>query len=77
MVLSESTDENGEVVLTRLDENIKDHNGNRSRCYFLSVSVGTTPFDPKHPISTDELLSKADASMYARKKGKFSKETMG
>ena len=77
MVLSESTDENGEVVLTRLDETIKDHNANRSRCYPLSISVGTTPFDPKHPISIDELLSKADASMYARKKGKFSKETMG
>jgi len=70
VVLSESTDEKGEVVLTRLDENIKDHNANRSRCYPLSISVGTTWFDPNYPISVDELLSKADALMYAQKRKK-------
>jgi len=70
VVLSESTDEKGEVVLTRLDENIKDHNTNRSRCYPLSISVGTTRFDPNYPISVDELLSKADALMYAQKRKK-------
>jgi diguanylate cyclase (GGDEF)-like protein len=70
VVLSESMDENGETVLTRLYENIKDHNAKRSRRYTLSISVGTTQFDPKHPISIDELLSKADALMYAQKNKK-------
>jgi len=70
VVLSESTDENGEIVLTRLYENIKDHNAKRSRRYDLSISVGTTQFDPEDPISIDELLSKADALMYAQKRGK-------
>jgi two-component system, cell cycle response regulator len=70
VVLSESTDENGEILTTRLYENIKDHNAKGSRRYTLSVSVGTTQFDPNHPISIDELLSKADALMYAQKRQK-------
>ena len=75
VVLSEPTDENGEIVLTRLYENIKDHNAKRSRCYTLSISVGTTQFDPKYPISIDELLSKADALMYAQKRKRRKKES--
>jgi diguanylate cyclase (GGDEF)-like protein len=75
VVLSESTDENGETVLTRLYENIKDHNAERSRGYTLSISVGTTQFDPKYPISIDELLSNADALMYAQKRKKSKKQS--
>ena len=75
VVLSESTDENGEIVLTRLYENIKDHNAKRSRRYALSISVGTTQFDPKYPISIDELLSKADALMYAQKRKRRKQES--
>jgi len=74
VVLSESTDENGEIVLTRLYENIKDHNAKGSRCYTLSISVGTTQFDPNYPISIDELLSKADALMYVQKREKLKKQ---
>ena len=75
VVLSESTDENGEIVLTRLHENIKDYNAKRSRRYTLSISVGTTQFDPKYPVSIDELLSKADALMYAQKRKKRKQES--
>ena len=71
VVLSESADENGEIIVTRLYENIEDHNAKRSRRYPLSISVGTTQFDPKYPISIDELLSKADALMYAQKRRKW------
>jgi diguanylate cyclase (GGDEF)-like protein len=75
VVLSESTDENGEIVLTRLYENVKDHNAKTSRCYALSISVGATQFDPKYPISIDELLSKADALMYAQKRKRRKQES--
>jgi len=71
VVLSESADENGEIIVTRLYENIEDHNAKGSRRYPLSISVGTTQFDPKYPISIDELLSKADALMYAQKRRKW------
>ena len=76
VILSESMDENAEIVLNRLYENIKDHNAKDSRCYTLSISVGTTQFDPKHPISIDELLSKADALMYAQKRKKMKKHSV-
>jgi diguanylate cyclase (GGDEF)-like protein len=75
VVLSESTDENGETVLTRLYENIKDYNAKGERRYTLSISVGTTHFDPEHPVSIDELLSKADALMYAQKRKRNKQES--
>jgi diguanylate cyclase (GGDEF)-like protein len=70
VVLSEITDENGEILMSRLNENIKDYNAQGSRRYTLSISVGTTQLDPNYPIPIDELLSKADALMYTQKRGK-------
>jgi len=76
VVLFVSTDENHERLLTRLHENLKDYNDQRSRRYPLSVSVGTAQFDPEYPISIDELLSKADASMYAEKRKKRKRRSL-
>ncbi len=70
VVLSESTGSSSDILTTRLFENIGDHNARSSRPYKLSVSVGTAQFDPNAPISIDELLSKADASMYSSKRTK-------
>jgi diguanylate cyclase (GGDEF)-like protein len=68
VVLSESTDEKGKIVMTRLYENIRDYNAKVSQDYKLSISVGAAQFDPEYPIPIDELLSKADALMYAQKR---------
>ncbi len=76
VVLSESTDEGGEILITRLYEKIEDHNAKGSQRYTLSVSVGATQFDPNHPVSIDELLSKADALMYAQKRKKSKKQSL-
>jgi two-component system cell cycle response regulator len=70
VVLLESTDENSETLLTRLHENVKDYNVNRSQ-HTLSISLGTAQFDPEYPISIDELLYKADALMYTQKRRKW------
>jgi len=75
VVLSESTDEQGEIVMTRLHENIRDYNAKVSKDYKLSISVGAAPFDPNCPISIDELLSKADALMYAQKRKRRKQES--
>jgi len=40
VVLSESADENGEILMTRLVENIRDYNAKGSQDYVLSISVG-------------------------------------
>jgi diguanylate cyclase (GGDEF)-like protein len=77
VVLLESTDENDEMLITRLDESIRDYNVKVSRDYKLSISVGTAQFDPEYPISIDELLSKADALMYAQKRGKKGNKNLG
>ena len=69
VVLLESTDENSEALITRLHENVKDYNAQRSQRK-LSISLGTAQFDPEYPIPIDELLSKADALMYAQKREK-------
>jgi diguanylate cyclase (GGDEF)-like protein len=70
VVLLESTVDNDEVLMTRLSENIKDYHPKGPQCYNLSISVGAAQFDPENPISIDELLSRADALMYAQKRKK-------
>jgi diguanylate cyclase (GGDEF)-like protein len=77
VVLSEITDENGEILMTRLNENIKDYNDQGSRRHNLSISVGTTQFDPDYPIPINELLAKADALMYAQKRKRREKQRKG
>src|SRR4030042_1531221 len=74
VVLSESTDEKGEIVMTRLYESIRDYNAKGPRRYQLSISVGAAQFDPENPILIDELLSKADYSMYAQKRKRRKKD---
>jgi diguanylate cyclase (GGDEF)-like protein len=74
-VLAESTDEHGEIIIDRLYENLKGYNAKESRRYTLSISVGTAHFDPEYPISIDELLSKADALMYAQKRKRLEKHS--
>ncbi len=70
VVLVESPDEHSEIPLTRLYENLKEYNAKGFQQYTVSISVGTVRFDPEHPISIHELLSKADGLMYAQKRKK-------
>jgi diguanylate cyclase (GGDEF)-like protein len=74
VVLLESTVENDGILITRLYENIKDYNAKGPRRYQLSISVGAAQFDPGSPILIDDLLSKADASMYAQKRKRAKKQ---
>ena len=75
VVLLECTDDNGGILITRLYENIGVYNAKVSQEYKLSVSVGAAQFDPEYPTSIDELLSKADALMYAQKRERKEKES--
>jgi two-component system, cell cycle response regulator len=68
VVLFESPDKDKEILITRLYENIKEYNATGSHRYGLSISLGTAQFDPEYPVSINELLSKADALMYAQKR---------
>ena len=63
----EASCENREVILSRLEKNLKGSNADESR-YELSISVGVSRFDPKHPVSLGKLIATADEAMYEDKK---------
>ena len=52
----------------RLQAAIDHSNAQRQRGYRLSVSVGTAVFDPGNPCSMEDLIERADRSMYEQKK---------
>lgn len=59
--------DNINVITTRLQRNIDTQNGKVNRNYKLSLSVGVAFYDPEHPETIDELLTRADALMYEMK----------
>jgi two-component system cell cycle response regulator len=65
----EASCENREVILHRLEKNLKGSNADESR-YQLSLSVGMARFDPKRPISLGKLIANADEAMYEEKKNR-------
>lgn len=68
MALEANCEDRG-VILQRLEKNLKTSNTSESR-YPLSLSVGMSRFDPKHPVSLGKLISAADEAMYEEKKNR-------
>jgi len=66
----ESHKGSGEILAARLQERLRTHNTQRNRRYKLSISVGLDYYDPTCPRSIDELLDRADRSMYEQKQQK-------
>jgi diguanylate cyclase (GGDEF)-like protein/PAS domain S-box-containing protein len=62
--------DNLEVITSRLQKNIDIQNETIDRTYKLSLSVGIAYYDPKNPLTIDELLTLADAGMYEQKRNK-------
>jgi diguanylate cyclase (GGDEF)-like protein/PAS domain S-box-containing protein len=70
-VLSEDiADMNPEDFSERLQRNIDSHNAKKIRPYTMSISWGTVVYNPRHPVSLDNLMSAADERMYAHKNSK-------
>jgi diguanylate cyclase (GGDEF)-like protein len=63
----EASGENREVILRRLQKSLKECNADETR-YELSLSIGASRFDPKHPVSLGKLIANADEAMYVEKK---------
>jgi diguanylate cyclase (GGDEF)-like protein len=63
----ETSSQNEDVILRRLEKNLKASNAGESR-YELSLSIGAARFDPRNPVSLGELLTQADQSMYRQKR---------
>ncbi|MFQ6079729.1 MAG: diguanylate cyclase, partial [Thermodesulfobacteriota bacterium] len=64
----ESRKESAEILMSRLQEKLDAYNPKGKRCHKLSLSVGIAHYDPKCPCSIDELLERADRSMYEQKR---------
>jgi diguanylate cyclase (GGDEF)-like protein len=58
------------IVINRFQNALDIYNAQSNRGYRLSLSVGTAFYDPEHPCTIEELLAKADKSMYEGKKSK-------
>ena len=64
--------DNVDNVIARLQRNIDLNNDGKDLKYKLSMSVGVAYYDPEAPFSIDELLARADRSMYENKRKKKS-----
>jgi two-component system cell cycle response regulator len=64
----ETTEESLEIVVNRLQRAVETDNARSKREYRLSISTGAAYFDPRSPITIDELLSQADKSMFKQKR---------
>jgi two-component system cell cycle response regulator len=63
-----TADDDVERTVARFQENLATGNTPRTGKGMLSLSVGLAYYDPADPCSVDELLVRADRSMYERKK---------
>ena len=57
-----------EVLRHRLQEELDTHNAKGQQPFKLSISVGAAHYDPERPCSIEELLHRADTSMYEQKR---------
>ena len=69
-----TTEEYVSTTITRLNKAIEVHNFNEKRSYELSISIGIAFYNPEEPCTIEELLVKADKSMYDHKKQKKQKQ---
>jgi diguanylate cyclase (GGDEF)-like protein/PAS domain S-box-containing protein len=55
------------LILSRLQKNIDEYNKDKNGSLKLSMSFGTSFYDPENPVSINALLSTADDEMYKNK----------
>ncbi len=63
----EAEEGNPDVILTRLKNKIDKVNEEIAQKYPISLSIGQAYYDPSMPCSIEELLNRADMSMYEQK----------
>jgi diguanylate cyclase (GGDEF)-like protein len=67
ILMTEKHEISAQVLLGRVSRNLEAYNRKVTRPYPFSISVGIASFDPKEAISLNELLVRADKSMYETK----------
>jgi diguanylate cyclase (GGDEF)-like protein len=64
----DTTDETGDVLMDRLQSALKACGQVKTIKQSLSLSVGVARYDPEDACSLDELMARADALMYTKKR---------
>lgn len=72
VLVTNATAAAGGLLAARVQEILDRRNQGQSRGYPLGLSKGVAPYDPDHPCSLDELMSRADERMYRQKTNKLS-----
>jgi len=67
----ESFDANNEIIITRLQDDLNSCNQQENRLYKLSLSIGTAYYDTEELCSVEELIYRAEKSMYEQRKNKM------
>jgi diguanylate cyclase (GGDEF)-like protein len=65
-----SSEEGEKLIMARLEENIAAYNGEKGTTVKLSLSFGSSFYDPKEPVSVEEVLSRADEKMHENKRSR-------
>ncbi len=56
-----------EMIMTRLNKNIEEYNADKDESLKMSMSFGTSFYNPENPVSIDDVLSAADDNMHSQK----------
>lgn len=59
-----------DVILSRLNKIIEEHNKRDKRLFHISLSIGCIIHNPQEPIPLEDLLKEADKLMYEDKRKK-------
>lgn len=65
-----SSKDHDKLIMLRLRENLDKYNTDKSGSLKLSVSFGSSFYNPDKPLSIEEVLSKADEKMHEHKKAR-------
>jgi len=72
VLVTNASDAAGNLLAARIRSIIDRRNKTGDKSYPLGISTGVAQYDPAHPCSLDELMSRADERMYKEKKSKLS-----
>jgi diguanylate cyclase (GGDEF)-like protein/PAS domain S-box-containing protein len=70
----DSSMENADILINRLQGALDAHNQKGDRPYQLTLSMGIARYDPKAPCTVGDLIAQADGRMYEQKQAKKGKK---
>ena len=70
VIIKDATESDIDKITKRLNKNILEYNSKNSKKYIIDLSVGYSVYKHNDPKDLDDLIKKADKSMYENKRKK-------